>query len=67
MAETIEQVQLLFPISASRMVFRKAIDQLAHARAQLIREVRRRGTDELVDLLDDRVRHSESVTAHAPR
>ncbi len=67
MAETIEQVQLLFAVAASRVVFREAVDQLAHARSQLIREVRRRGTDELVDLLDDRVRHSESVTAHAPR
>jgi len=67
MAKAVEQVQLRLPVAADRMVLREAVDQLAHARAQLVGEMRRRRTDELVDSLDDRVRHRESVTANDRR
>jgi hypothetical protein len=40
---------------------RQAIDQLAHARAQLVREVRGRRAYEGVDLLDDRIGHGREA------
>src|SRR5438093_6988394 len=51
----------LFPYTT---LFRSLRDQLAHARPQLVREVRRRRADEGVDIVDRRLGHrSEEHTS----
>jgi len=63
-AQPVEQVDLLLAVAACGVVLRKPFDQLADASPQLVGEMRRRGTDELVDLLerDGLVRRSEDST-----
>lgn len=57
MAEPVEQLDLLLTVAPGRMILGEPLDQLADARAQLVREVGRGRADEHVDLLDDRVSH----------
>ena len=52
MAEVVEQADLLLAVAPHRVVLGQPVDQLAHARAKLEREVRRRGPDEGVDVVD---------------
>jgi drug/metabolite transporter (DMT)-like permease len=47
------------------MALGKTLDELAHARAKLVREVRSRRPDEPVDVLAGRLRHAESLLAEA--
>ena len=57
MAEVVEQPDLLLAEAPHGIVLGQAVDQLAHARAQLEGEVRRRRPDEGLDVVDGRVGH----------
>ena len=57
MTEPVEEIHLLLAVATRRVVCRQVLDQLADARSQLVGEVRRRRTDEPVDLLDEGVAH----------
>ena len=54
-AKPVEQLDLLFAVLTDRMVLGQALDHLTHARADLVREVRRRRPDERVDVLPGRL------------
>jgi drug/metabolite transporter (DMT)-like permease len=54
-AEPVEQVDLLVRVTADAVVLRQPRDELADARPELVREVRRRGADEGVDVVARRV------------
>jgi hypothetical protein len=55
--EPVEERHLLLAVAADRVVGRQVRDQLADAGAELVREVRRRGPDERVDVFDRRLGH----------
>ena len=57
MAEAIEELHLLLAVAAHRVLGRQLFDELAHAGSQLVGEVRRRRSDELVDVVRGRLRH----------
>ena len=57
MSEPVEQLHLLLRVPAHRVLLGQVADELAHARAQLVREVRRRGPDEGVDVGEGRLGH----------
>jgi 4-aminobutyrate aminotransferase-like enzyme len=57
MAEPVEQLHLLLAVPAHGVVGRQLADQLANARAELIGEMRGRGTDEGVDVVRRRLGH----------
>jgi len=50
MAETVEELHLLLPVPAHRVVLRQVEHELVDARSELVGEVRGRGPDEGVDL-----------------
>ena len=56
--EPVEQLHLLLAVAAHGMVVREVLDQLANARAQLVREVRGRRADESVDVVAGRLGHA---------
>jgi len=60
-AEPVEQLDLLLAVATHRVILGKIADELAHARAQLVREVRRRGADEGVDVGEGRLGHRGRV------
>ena len=55
--EAVEQLHLLLAVLAHGVVGREVGDQLGDARAELVREVRRRGADEGVDVVGRRLGH----------
>jgi len=55
--EPVEQLDLLLRVAAHRMLVGQVEDELAHARAQLVGEVRGGRPDELVDVGEGRLRH----------
>ena len=55
--EPVEQLDLLLRVRAHRVLVRQVTHELAHARAELVREVRRRRPDELVDVGEGRLSH----------
>ena len=57
MPEPVEQLHLLLPVPANRMVGGQLSDQLAHSGAQLVGEMRRGRTDEGVDVVRRRLGH----------
>jgi drug/metabolite transporter (DMT)-like permease len=57
MAEPVEQLHLLLAVPAHRVVFRQIFDQLANPCPELVGEVRRRRTDERVDVVLRGLRH----------
>jgi len=57
MPETVEKLHLLLAVLAQRMVVREILDQLTDTRAELVGEVRRRRSDEGVDVVARRLRH----------
>ena len=52
----------MFAVAAYLIALGQVLDQFRHARADLVGEVRRRGADEGVDLVDRRASHGGSVT-----
>ena len=57
MAQTVEKLHLLFAVLAQRMVVREILDQLADTRTKLVGEVRRRRSDEGIDVVSRRLDH----------
>src|ERR1039457_186998 len=57
MAQPVEQRHLLVRVEPHGMVVRQVDEELLDARAQLVREVRRRGPDEGVDVGEGRLGH----------
>jgi len=55
--EPVEEVDLLLRVPPHRMLVGQIEHELAHARAQLLGEVRCRGPDELVNVGESRLRH----------
>ena len=60
-AEPDEQLDLLLAVPAYGVVGRQLADQLAHARAQLVGEMRRGWTDEGVDVVRRRLGHASKA------
>lgn len=58
MAEPVEQLDLLFAVAPHGVILREVLDQLADARTELVREVRRRGAEKGVDLVARRLGHA---------
>jgi len=58
--EPVEEAHLLLGVPPHRVVVRQVLDELVDTRADLVREVGRRGRDECVDLFDGR--HAGSLT-----
>lgn len=62
MPEAVEQVDLPLGVAAHFVVFRKVDHELAHARAELVREVGSCRADELVDVFPRRLTHGQKPT-----
>ena len=56
-SESVEELHLLLAVAPDRMVGRQLGDQLAYARPELVREVRRGRPDEGVDVVARRLGH----------
>ena len=63
MAEQVEPLHLLLAVAPDGIVVGKVLDQLPNARAKLVCEVRRRGTDERVDVVARDLRHAAKPNA----
>jgi drug/metabolite transporter (DMT)-like permease len=61
-AEPVEQLQLLLGVAADLVVGGEVLHELLDARAELVREVRGRRPDELVDVVAGDLSHCESVS-----
>jgi drug/metabolite transporter (DMT)-like permease len=61
-AEPIEQLHLLLGVAADLVVGGEVLHELLDSRAKLIREVRRRRPDELVDVVAGDLGHGQSVS-----
>ena len=61
MPETVEKLHLLLAVRAQWMVVREILDQLADTRTELVREVRRRRSDEGVDVVARRLCHGRQA------
>ena len=61
MTEAVEQLRLLLGIAPHLVVLGQVFDQLQDTRAELVREVRRRRTDDRVDVVSGRNGHGRSV------
>jgi hypothetical protein len=59
MPEPVEQLHLLVGIPAHLVVFGEILHELVDAGAELVGEVRRRGSDERVHVVPGRLRHEE--------
>ena len=57
MPEAVEQLHLLLAVLAHRVVVGEVGHELTHPGSELIREVRRRGADEGVDVVSRRLDH----------
>jgi hypothetical protein len=57
MAESVEELHLLLAVPVHRVLGGEVSDELCDASSQLVREVRRRGPDEGVDVVDRRFSH----------
>jgi hypothetical protein len=60
-AEPVEQLHLLLPVSAHGVVRGQLTDQLAHARAQLVGEMGSGGTDQGIDVVRRRLGHGSKA------
>jgi hypothetical protein len=56
-SQPVEELHFLLAVAPGRVVGRQAFHELADARAQLVRKVRRRRAHEPVDLFDCPVTH----------
>ena len=62
MAETVEQLHLLLGVAADLVVGGEVLHELFDASAELVREVRRRRSDERVDVVAGDLGHAGRVS-----